>query len=106
VRHVVSRCSRALQVPDFEITCCAMKSKVLFGAAAVSVLLGLGSLIAGWNGTVGLTLSSSLAGCFFHMEGKATGGWAIAGIGGIVLAMLFLIAAIIRLIARAASHKP
>jgi len=82
-----------------------MKSKILFIASGISVLAGLGSLAAGWQGTAGMSLASPLAGSAFRFCGKATGGWAVAGISGIVLAAVLFVAALISLIARIAARS-
>jgi hypothetical protein len=80
-----------------------MKSKLLFIASGVALLAGFATLAAGWHGTLGISLASPMSGSVFQFCGKATGGWAIGGIAGILMALVLFIAALVSLIARAAA---
>ncbi|HUY12580.1 MAG TPA: hypothetical protein VMX16_02975 [Terriglobia bacterium] len=82
-----------------------MKFKLLIISSAVSILLGLGALAAGWQGTAGISLALPLAGSSFRFCGKAAGGWAVAGTSGLVLGIVLFAVALISLIARVAAHR-
>jgi len=72
-----------------------MKSSRLFIGSAVLFLLGLGSLRIGWNGSAGVNVAFPVRGCSVHFCGSASGGWALGGLLGLTLGILFLIVALI-----------
>jgi hypothetical protein len=54
------------------------------------LLLGVGSIVAGFHGDMSVNFGSSLASNSFHLRGDTTGGFAILGILGILAAILML----------------
>ena len=77
-----------------------MKSKLLFIASASVFTLGLVSLGVGWKGTASVTLASPLGSSSLQFCGSASGGWALAGISGILLGIVLAVAALVSLIVR------
>ncbi|HEV2491751.1 MAG TPA: hypothetical protein VG204_01620 [Terriglobia bacterium] len=81
-----------------------MKSSLLFLAAAAVFLLGLVSLGIGWKGTASVTVASPLSASSLQFCGSASGGWALAGISGIVLGTLLAAVALVSSIVRRAAQ--
>jgi hypothetical protein len=75
-----------------------MKSSRLLIVSAVLFLLGFGSLGVGWNGTASVNVAFPVSGCSVHFCGSASGGWALGGLLGLTLGILFLIVALIGMI--------
>lgn len=70
-----------------------MKSNRLFIVSAVLLLLGFGSLGKGWNGTASVNVAFPVSGCSVQFCGSASGGWALGGLLGLTLGIIFLIVA-------------
>jgi hypothetical protein len=68
-----------------------MKSKILFIFSLLSFFLGLGVLIAIWNGKASVNVAWPISGSEVQLSGGATGWRAMAGLGGLLLGpILFL----------------
>ncbi len=77
-----------------------MKPKLFFLASAAIFALGLVSPGAAWKGTASVTVASPLSSSSLQFCGSASGGWALAGISGVLLGILLSVVALVSLIAR------
>jgi len=73
-----------------------MKSKALWIATGVFVLISLGFIAAGWNGTFGVTAGFPLSSTEVKFCGSATGKLAFFGILSMIVALVLLLLAAIR----------
>jgi len=74
-----------------------MKSKILLRCALLAFFLGLGLLVAGWHGNLSVTvwpISASVV----QVSGSATGWRAMAGLGGLLLAVILFLWGLISLV--------
>ena len=67
-----------------------MKYRTLLFTCIALLLLGVGSIVAGFHGDMSVNFGSSLASNSFHLSGDTTGGFAILGILSILAAILML----------------
>ncbi len=77
-----------------------MKPKILFSAALFCFVLGLGLLIAGWNGNSSVTATWPISGSVVKLSGSATGWRPMAGLAGWLLAAVLFLWGLIRLVTR------
>jgi len=78
-----------------------MRTIILYILAVVCVVAAFVCLAIGWHGNANVSLAVPLAGTTVTFSGAATGIWAFAGICGGILAIIFLVWAVIRtLVAR------
>lgn len=77
-----------------------MKPKLLFLASTATFALGLVSLGVGWKGTASVTVASPLGSSSLQFCGSAGGGWALAGISGVLLGIVLGVVALVSSIAR------
>lgn len=68
-----------------------MKSKILFVCSLISFFLGLGVLIAIWNGKASVNLAWPMSGSEVQLSGGATGWRAMAGLGGLLLGPILFV---------------
>lgn len=68
-----------------------MRTKILLSCALLAFFIGLGLLIAGWDGTSSVSLASPLRESMVQLSGRVKGWDAIAGLAGLISALaLFL----------------
>jgi hypothetical protein len=75
-----------------------MKAKILLTCALLSFLLGLGLLIAAWQGSSSVTAAWPISGSTVQLSGAAKGWRAMAGLGGLVLAVVLFFWSLISLV--------
>ena len=69
----------------------SMKPKILFSCALLAFFLGIGLLVAAWNGPSSVTAAWPISGSVVQLSGSATGWRAMAGLGSLLLSLaLFL----------------
>lgn len=77
-----------------------MKPKILFIAALLCFFLGLVLLVAGWNGNSSVTATWPISGSVVKLSGSATGWRAMAGLAGLILALVLFLWGLISLVTR------
>lgn len=82
-----------------------MKPKILLSCALIAFFLGLGLLIAGWNGTASVNLAWPISSSLVKLSGSAAGWRPMAGIAGLLLAIVLFLWALISLVTRPLRRK-
>lgn len=77
-----------------------MKPRILFICALLCFFLGLGLLVAGWNGNSSVTAAWPISGSVVKLSGSATGWRPMAGLAGLFLAVILFLWGLISLVAR------
>ena len=77
-----------------------MKSKILFSCSLLVFFLGLGLLIAAWNGNASVKAEWPITGSVVQLSGSATGWRAMAGVGSLLLAVVLFLWGLISLATR------
>jgi hypothetical protein len=74
-----------------------MKPKILLSCAPIAFLSGLGLLISAWNGNSSITAAWPISASVVALSGQATGWRAMAGLAGLVLAVILFVWGLISL---------
>lgn len=77
-----------------------MKPKILFSFALLIFFLGIGLLVAAWNGTSSVTAAWPISGSVVKLSGSANGWRAMAGLAGLLLALVLFLWGLISLVTR------
>jgi 5-enolpyruvylshikimate-3-phosphate synthase len=77
-----------------------MKSKILFSCSLLVFFLGLGLLIAAWNGNASVKAGWPMSESVVQLSGSATGWRAMAGVGSLLLAVFLFLWGLISLATR------
>lgn len=77
-----------------------MKPKILFIAALLCFFLGLVLLISAWNGNSSVTAAWPISGSVVKLSGSATGWRPMAGLAGLLLAVVLFLWGLISLVTR------
>jgi hypothetical protein len=77
-----------------------MKPKILFSCALLVFFLGIGLLVAAWNGTSSVTASWPISGSVVKLSGSANGWRAMAGLAGLFLALALFLWGLVSLVTR------
>lgn len=77
-----------------------MKPKILFSCALLVFFLGIGLLVAAWNGTSSVTAAWPINSSVVKLSGSANGWRAMAGLAGFVLALVLFLWGLISLVTR------
>lgn len=74
-----------------------MKAKILLTCALLAFFTGVGLLIASWQGSSSVTAAWPMAGSAVQLSGAAKGWRAMAGLSGLVLAVVLFFWSLISL---------
>ncbi len=83
-----------------------MSLRITFLLCAVFLILGFGLLATGWHGNAGVTGAVPLSGSSVQLNGQASGGFAIAGLGCLLLGIVFFVWSIVNALAGTLSSSP
>ena len=75
-----------------------MKWKILFLCSLLAFFAGLGVLISAWKGNASVKAAWPISGSVVELSGSATGLRAMAGLGGLLLAVLLFLWGVFRLV--------
>lgn len=82
-----------------------MKPKVLLFGALFAFFAALGVLIASWNGKLTVTGASPISSSSIQLSGSATGWPALAGLAGLLLAVVLFVWGLISLATRGVRRR-
>ncbi len=77
-----------------------MKPKIFLTLALVAFFAGVGLLISAWQGSSSITAAWPISGSAVQLSGAAKGSRAMAGLGGLVLAVILFFWSLISLVTR------
>jgi hypothetical protein len=83
-----------------------MKSKILFSCALLAFFLGLALLIAGWQGNSSVTASWPISASVVQLSGSAKGWRPMAGLAGLIAAVILFLWGLIALASSAFRRRP